>query len=75
MNASSACRDEFPSMVSARTHEVIAKPRPHVMSTIEAFLIARLISHVTNMMITIVIAATAIALPMNNTPIAICVSI
>jgi hypothetical protein len=45
----------------ANTHEVIAKPRPHTMSTIEAFFRTRLTNHVATMTHEIVIAATNIA--------------
>jgi hypothetical protein len=45
----------------ANTHEVIAKPRPHTMSTIEAFFRIKLNNQVATMMHRIVIAATNIA--------------
>jgi hypothetical protein len=61
MTASKICRVLSPSIVMANTHEVIAKPRPHTMSTIEAFFRSRLNNHVATMTHMIVIAAISIA--------------
>jgi hypothetical protein len=61
MTASKICRVLSPSIVMANTHEVIAKPRPHTMSTIEAFFKIKLNNQVATMMHRIVIAATNIA--------------
>jgi hypothetical protein len=63
MTANKSCRPLSPSTVKANTHDVMAKPAPHTMSTIDAFLMMTLSNHVDTMMMAIVIAAMSIELP------------